>query len=215
MKTRSSILIVMFEALILTTFLTERTFGQGYYETFGEEGGGSFINEFMFTPQQNITFSDPTFAITDFIDLTQPPNNATVILFLCYDITYYEPGFPIHEPDSGYFEPEATATINENTGPDYTFNLTASLQANTPYWLGIYMGGPDGRNLIAADWNAIQAIQSGVPSPADVVINGYEYGPGGDGTYIPINVPEPSTITLSALSFLCAGVYARRFRGEI
>ncbi len=101
---------------------------------------------------------------------------------------------------------EATASINPATGSGYDFNIAAPLMANTPYWLSLYLVGPDGSYGISASWDEATLVGD---NPAGIVVDGYESGvdaigpPYESGTAVPIGVvPEPSLMPLPILGWV-------------
>lgn len=201
MQKKPNVLFAVFITLTLTVASNEKAYSQ----SISDEAGNTFGFAEMFTPQQNFTFSGLTLYVTDYYDISGP-NSSTLSLGLFYDWNYEDPSYPFHEP---YGDPlaEATATINDNTGPYYGFNLSASLQENVPYWFFLYLQSPDVGGLgVGCSWGGIPDI-TGIEasSPQVVLIDGIEDAVNGfdPGTYraggqtITINtVPEPNTNSL-------------------
>lgn len=203
MKTKLNIAIDV--AIIIAIALTEKTYGQNI-GAFDTDLAYGFAEQF--TPQQNFSFSSITLSVTDYQD-SVGPNSSTLYLSLINDA-----GIPgIQEPTPSPLT-YATATIGYGTGPDYTFDLSANLQANTIYWFSLNMGGADQGapypGGISCNWAGIQSVQSiGSATPADVLIDGAEpwYNDffdytryGSIGEEFTLNaVPEPSAVALAAL----------------
>ena len=130
----------------------------------------------MFTPQQN--FSCEHYAGDNWIyRLDHPGKRRHLDLYLASDVNNTNPGSPIHEP--GPDLASATARISYSTGPLYSFDLSASLQADTSYWLWIYLQSPDGNDYVRLPGTALmpfKALQRQTP-----LMKGGEGGGGGSG----------------------------------
>ncbi len=166
----------------------------------------------MFTPQQNFSLSNITLGITGFTDSTIPSNGGTLDLYLASDVNNTNPGSPIHEP--GPTIASATAPISYSTGPLYSFDLSASLQADTSYWLWIYLQSPDGNDYVSASWNGIDALQGiAEANSVDVVIDGSEYGIDSfdPNSYTPFTAaPEPESYALLLGALVLAGFFRKQ-----
>lgn len=213
MKKESHKLLAIVVAISLMILSTERTSGQ----TFGIEAWNTFLSGYMFTPQQNVSLSDISLQINGFTDYTFPSSGGTIDLYLASDVTSINPSAPFHEPYSTIAG--ATAPINDTSGPTYKFELPATLQANTPYWLWIYMQSPDGYNDVYASWNGVDAIQ-GIANAysVDLVINGSEDGANGwiPQSYTTLTaVPEPRWYGPLAGALVLTGFFCNTTRRRL
>jgi hypothetical protein len=197
--------------------------------SFGVHNGSVFLYGEMFTPQQDVSFSGITLNIHDYVDQVASyfpnatPQDSTVRLSLMYDVNDIFPSTPFFQPRSEIAG--ATATITANTGLLYDFDLSASLQAGTLYWLCISLSAPDPDQSagVYAFWDGIRGIQNiQSDSPVDVMLNGFESGTGtfnsssyqNIGQEVVIPVPEPGEISLGVLSLLifAGGTLLKRSR---
>jgi hypothetical protein len=173
--------------------------------TVGDEGNNAFGFGEMFTPQQAFSFSGVQLVVTGYDDQNPGPlQDSTLELYLSNDATYSLPSFPFMEPAGSFAS--GTATINAAGGNEYAFNLSGLLEANTPYWLSLFLVGPDGSIGISANWT--QAIFDSA-DPAGVLVDGYESGvdaivpPFQPGTAVPVAVvPEASAMPCYLLGWL-------------
>jgi hypothetical protein len=171
----------------------------------GDEGYNSFGFAQMFTPQANFTLTGVSLQVTGYSDFDPgSPQNSTLELYLSYDTQYLNPSYPYAEP-ANYLCAD-TATINAATGSGYDFNIAAPLMANTPYWLSLFLVGPDGSYGISASWDGATLVGD---NPAGIVVDGYESGvdsigpPYESGTAFPIGVvPEPVLMPLHILGWI-------------
>jgi hypothetical protein len=173
--------------------------------TVGDEGFNAFGFAEMFTPQANLTLTGINLQLSGYNDYNSgSQQDSTLELYISQDVTYYNPSIPFMEPAVALAE--GTATINNATGTDYDFSLSGSLMANTPYWLSLFLVGPDGSYGISASWDDATLVSA---NPAGIDINGYETGVGSigppfqPGTAIPISVvPEASSAHLLILGWV-------------
>jgi hypothetical protein len=197
--------------------------------SFAVHNGNVLVYGEMFTPQQDFSFSGITLNLYGYVDQVTSyfpnatPQDSTVRLSLMYDVNDIFPSTPFYQPRSEIAS--ATATINANTGLLYNFDLSASLQAGTLYWLCISMSAPDPDQTagVYAFWDGIRGIQTiQSDNPVDVMLNGSESGTGtfnsssyqNIGQEIVIPVPEPGGMSLGILSLLIfgCGLFLKRSR---
>lgn len=163
--------------------------------TVGDQGFNAFGFAEMFTPQANFTLTGINLQLSGYSDSNPgAPQDSTLELYLSDDAQYMNPSFPFNEPAGGLAE--CTATINNTTGTDYEFSLSGSLMANTPYWLSLFLVGPDGSYGISASWDNATLVSA---NAAGIAVDGCESGvdsigpPFQSGITIPISiVPEAS-----------------------
>lgn len=223
-------LTLMAVSLFTLTLLTSRS-AQAQTQTMGNPPAGSGSGGVLiatedfntegyavgFTPLQNVGFDSVTVWLNGYTGQSLFPNwgvgGVTLSVNLMTDASSYSPPLWFSGPAAII----ATAYAAPNNGSDaaFTVDLSGSLQANTPYWLFLYLeaGLPDGYDCY---WDL-----GGTPV-GDVVINGSEHFEDGSfsslGSVAPafaLNspspaVPEPSTGIVGALLLIPLGVSVLR-----
>ena len=184
----------------------------------GDEGFKAFGFAEMFTPQANFTLTGVSLQVTGYSDFDPGSSqNSTLELCLTYDTQYLNPSYPYMEPANNLAE--ATASINGATGSGYNFNIAAPLMANTPYWLSLFLVGPDGSYGLTASWDGATLVGD---NPAGIVVDGYESGvdaigpPYESGTAVPLDVvPEPVLMPLPILGWVLLLLLSKPVAGGI
>jgi hypothetical protein len=210
-------------SLTLVIAFSDQAYGQ--QGNFGIESWNTFLSGVEFTPQQNCSLSDIMLENITYSDNVLSPQDGTLELCLAADA--YSASAPVHEP--GQTIATAGAAINSmlNTvNSEYYFNLSASLQANTEYWLWIYVQSPDGYNQVSGSWSGIYSIQSvGSSCALEVTIDGTIAGANGwnassyqavdEATIIPVPEATPNRLLiLGSLILMCLGVGKKGFGGQ-
>jgi hypothetical protein len=160
-----------------------------------------------FTPLQDVSFDSVTLWLNGFTGrgLYSGQIGVNLSLNLMTDGSSYSPPLP----PSGPAEVMATAYAPPNDGSDaaFTFDLSGSLQANTPYWLFAYLctTGVDPMDAYNCYWDNAGA------TAGDVDINGSAYFE--DGSFGALQsgapafalisvVPEPSSTAIAGAMLL-------------
>jgi hypothetical protein len=197
--------------IVMSVFSLFYSPGHSIAAGIGQEAENDFGFGEMFTPQQDFTLTGINLQVTGYSDQNfGTQQSSTLELYLSNDYSSIDPTYPFPRPStSNLFG--GVATINSGTGTEYEFSLSESLDGDTPYWLSVFMVGPDGNVGISADWSQTTLVSGG---PAAIVVDGYESGvnfigpPYQSGTAVPISVvPEPSINSMLILGSICLLLY--------
>lgn len=175
--------------------------GAGY--AISTAAGNTFGRAVEFTPLQDGCFSSVTLWISGYNGL----GGSTLSLAL---MDTSADGFPVSGP--GQTIADASAAPNDGTDAAFTFNMAGQLNANTPYWLFLYLQVPGGG--IGPNYGNFNCYwDSGGTPTGDGVVNGSEafvngfYPPSfqsGAPAFSINSVPElPPTAALLAMAAGC------------
>ena len=217
-------------SFIITISLSDKSYGQGFDTGygFGIEAWNTFSSGIEFTPQQDCSFNDIILKNIQYSDSAVPPQNGTLILCLAAEDVLNSQTYNLPGPTISTAGATINPSLNNFFTSEYVFNMSASMQANTEYWLWIYVQSPDGYNQVHGTWDGIYSIQSiGSSSALNVTIDGSIGGADGwdSSSYqaldqtttispsetIPVPETKPSLYIILALSVLtCLGVEKKR-----
>lgn len=187
--------------------------GAGY--GISTESGNTFGAAVEFTPLSDVSFDNVTLWLSGYNGL----DGSSLSLSLMNDNSVY--GFPSKEPAATL----ATGSATPNDGSDaaFTFALSGQLQANTPYWLFLYLQVPGGgfgpnNGRFNCHWDG------GGDTVGNVIIDGSEafandFLPSSFQTQAPAfalnTVPDHgATALLLALAIGCCMLFVRRYRSQ-